>query len=82
MQNKRVFITVWPQHGRSGAGRMHKDLSSRFVHDGVMDCYMKALKRGHYGAEIGGILFIVEGWAFQGGWKDIVDAIGGSKGHD
>lgn len=81
MQNKRVFIVVWAQRSRSRTRSTQNDLSSCFVHDGVVDYHMKFLKRWHYGDEVGGILLVVEGWTIEGGGKDMVNAVGGSIGH-
>ena len=80
MQNKRVFVTVWAQRSEGGARGMHDDLASCFVHDAIVNIDMKVLKCGHYGDEIGGILFVIEGRAIERGWNNIVDAVGGSIG--
>ena len=61
---------------------MHEDLSSRFVHDTVVQGEMEAVKCGHDGDEIGGILVVVQGRAVEGGRKDVVEAGGGSIGED
>lgn len=61
MQNKRIVIIVRPQRSRTRAGRMHNHLSSFFVHNGVVNCRIEVSQRGHYGDEIGGIFFVVEG---------------------
>ena len=61
---------------------MHDDLASRFVHGGVVHGDMEAVKDGHDGMEVGGVLFVVERWAVEGGGTDVVEAGGGAKGED
>ena len=47
-----------------------------------MNGEMESFKGGHDGAKIGGVLFVVQGRAVQGGRKDVVEAGGGSEGKD
>ena len=61
---------------------MHGDLSSRFVHDTVVHGNMEIFEGGHNGDEIGGISFVVQRRAVEGGRKNIVNAGGGSIGKD
>lgn len=82
MQNERVLIGVRPQRRRSRAGRMHHDLAGRFVHDHVVNFHTEVVERGYHGGEVGGVLCVVEGGAVEGRGEDVVDAVGGSVGHD